>query len=165
MQRDFGPQKQTKPKVFRPEPVQYDDGLETNLYGIAEQICSRPPQPPCTIHLIMDHDIPTQSDLDDFEFDLLRTFTMACLKILFGENVNPVKLAEKDMEKLQQYINSIGYTMITETEDTDISTKFTVSFRRYGAPDPNQPNPLESLKKYMHQSKYEHSNSSETSSE
>ena len=46
-----------KHKVYRPEPVKYDDGIETNIYGIAEQICSQPPQPPSIIQLVMDHDV------------------------------------------------------------------------------------------------------------
>ena len=149
MEGDFGKQKYKKPKCYRPEPVQYDDGIETNLYGIAEQICSRPPQPPCTIQLMMDHDVPTSSDVNDFEFDLLRTFTMACFKILFGDNVNPLELSEQQMDKLQNYINSLGYTLLTEIEETSKSTKFTMSFKRYSDRYPNEPNPLAHLKKYM----------------
>jgi len=149
MQADIADHQYKKPKVYRPEPVQYDDGIETNIYGIAEQICSRPPQPPCTIQLIMDHDVPTDTDLNDFEFDLLRTFVMACLKILFGPNVNPLKLPQKDMDKLSDYVNSIGYRLITETEETETSVQFTMSFKRYESPNAKS---LEHLRKYMNPS-------------
>ena len=135
-------------KVYRPDPIQYDDGLETNIYGIAEQICSRPPQPPCTIQLIIDHDVERTENLDDYEFDLLRTFTMACLSLKFGKNVNPMKLSDEDLSIINQYINSIGYRMKTDIEETESSYKFMLSFSRYGQSAETK-NPLEYLKKYV----------------
>ena len=138
----------SKPKVHRPEPVQYDDGIETNLYGIAEQICSRPPQFPCTIQLVMDHDVADSADVNDFEFDLLRTFTLACLKIKFGAETNPFDLTETQLDLLQRYINSIGYTLMIDKEETDTSYKFTMSYKRYGQSS-TQINPLEHLRKHM----------------
>jgi hypothetical protein len=149
MHKDSGDHEYIEPKVYRPEPIQYDDGLETNLYEIAKQICSRPAQPPCTICLVMDHDLPSDSDLNNFEFDLLKTFTMACLKLLFGNDVNPFKLFDWELDKLQEYINSIGYTLLTEIQETETSKKFIMSFKRYGSRGQNEPNPLAHLKKYM----------------
>lgn len=124
-------QKYKKPKIYRPEPVQYDDGIETNIYGIAEQICSRPAQPPNSIHLIMDHEVPIESDLDEFEFELVKNFFMACLKIFYGPNCNPLELNEKDLDKLKEYIYSIGYALITDIEECEQSHKFTIKFKRY----------------------------------
>jgi hypothetical protein len=144
-----GPSKYNKPKVYRPEPTQHNDGLEHNIDGISEQICSRPPQPPCTIQLIMDHDIPQDSDMDEFEFELVRTFTLCCLKTLFGAGVNPVKLTKHDLEKLNAYVNSIGYNLVTSVEENDTSYKFKVEFTRYGQSKRPEPNPFDHLKKYM----------------
>ncbi len=150
MIKDISEQTQLKSKSFRPNPIQYDDGLETNLYEIAEQVCSRSPQLPCTIQLVMDHDIPSDSDLNDFEYNLLKTFTLSCIDILFGENINPFKLSEQNLQLLQEYINSIGYTLTTEIQETELSKKFVMSFRRFVSRDPKEPNPLAHLKKYMH---------------
>ena len=137
-------------KIRRPEPVKYEDGIETNIYDIAEQICSVPPQYPCMIQLIMDHEIPDSDDLDDVEFDLLKAFVLACLQILFGKNFNPIQMSELEKDKINEYIHSIGYHMITNIEETEKSIKMTMSFQRYKDYEKTfKKNPFEHLKKYM----------------
>lgn len=125
----------------KPTPTTYEDGLETNIYKIAEQICSVPPSPPCSIQFIMDHETDA-----DVEFDLLRDFALACMEILFGPNVTPQDLSETDFEKLNNYIKSVGYLLVVKREETETSYQFKISFERYRS---TKPNPFEYLKKYM----------------
>jgi hypothetical protein len=137
-------------KSYRPEPTQYDNGLETNLFSIAEQIFSHPPQPPCTIQLVMDHDIPSDEDLNDFEFQLLSDFTKAGLHLLFGQ-AHPVLLTDDQFGQLNQYINSIGYTVKRRMEETETSIKCHVSFERYTNPmQQSRVGNLDHLKQYVH---------------
>lgn len=122
---------QKNPQVYCPESIKYDDGIETNIYSIAKQICNQPPQPPNTIQLILDHDVPSGSNLDDFEFALVRTFCLACINILFGENINPLELTEKQIDRLKDYVKSIGYNLVIEVEESEDSYKFILLFQRY----------------------------------
>lgn len=136
-------------KHYEPEAQKYDDGLETNLFSIAQQICSKPPQKPETIQLYLGHDCPSDMDKDKLEYELLATFTMGCIKVLFGDNVNPMKLSEDNMSLLNQYLNSIGYQMTTSVEETEKSYNFKMSFKQYEDPYKSKTNPFEHLKKYM----------------
>jgi hypothetical protein len=129
----------------KPDPITYDNGLETNLYSIAEEICSQPPKTPCSIQFIMDHEVNP-----DFEFnsDLLCDFTMACLRILFGSEITPCDLSEKQFDTLNKYVNSVGYNMILKKEEDDTSYIFKVSFQRYS--EKWKTHPLDHLKQYMY---------------
>jgi hypothetical protein len=138
-----------KPSVYKPKIVQYNDGMETNIYGIAKQICAQAPQNPCTIQLMMDHEFSPGNTLDEIEFDLLNCLTTACLKILFGQDVNPFELSEQQMNKLKAYINSIGYTFNIKKEETATSHQLTMSFEHYKIPSKISKSSLDHLKKYM----------------
>lgn len=136
--------------VFTPKARQFDDGKETNLYDIALQICNAPPQAPNTICLIMDHDIPENTDFTDFEFELVSVFTMACIKVLFGYrvdddcNVNPATLSETDWQLLKKYLHSIGYDVNINKEETNNAYQIKLKFNRY-----EKINPYKHLEKYM----------------
>jgi hypothetical protein len=135
--------------THRPPPQTYDNGLETNLYEIAEQICSKPPQPPCSIQLIMDHDTDTVVE-NEIETELLYEFTRACIGILFGRDKSPQDLSLHDLEKLKQYVLSVGYILNVNKEETATAYMFHISFERYVLGGQKQKNnPLEHLRKYM----------------
>ena len=125
----------------KPEVVTYDDGLETNIFEIAKKICSEPPKTPCSVQLLMDHEVEK-----NIEFDLVKDFTLACMQILFGSNTTPCDLSEEQYEHLNQYIKSVGYQLDVKREEDETSYTFKISFERYQSQNPN---PFEHLKKYM----------------
>jgi hypothetical protein len=142
-------------KVYRPEEVKYSNGIETNIYGIAEQICRNPPQYPCSIQLIMDNDLPCdengkEMDFEIFEMDLLKTFSLSCIQVLFGTQKNPMQLSEAEMDRLNAYMHSIGYHIKHVIEETETTLKMTLSFQKY-AEFSSKSNPLEHLRKSMAQ--------------
>jgi hypothetical protein len=112
------------------DSVCYDDGIETNLYSIAEEICSAPPKPPLSIQLVLGHDVKSD-EVDSIEFKLITTFSMACMKVLFGKDSTPNDLSEKDFEKLQKYVNSVGYTLVVDKQESDVDITFKISIQRY----------------------------------
>jgi hypothetical protein len=120
--------------------TQYENGLETNIYGIAEQVCASPPGLPGSIQLMLDHDAEPQ-----IEFEMLSEFTVACMKCLFGSNVTPLDLTQADFEKLFAYVKSVGYILKYDRQETDTEHKFIISFERYKPVGPS----LDHLKKYM----------------
>lgn len=124
------------------EATQYDTGLETNIYAIAEQICSQPPKPPCSIQLMMGHD----TDNKDLEFELLTDYTLACMRIKFGPDVNPQNMTEQQFDLLNNYVKSVGYSIVLEKQETEISYQFKISFKLY---KPSKPNPFQHLSQYM----------------
>ena len=126
---------------YKPESITYANGLETNIYTIAKQICEEPPKLPCSIQLIMDHDVES-----DIEFDLLADFTMACMQKLFGPNATPMDLSETDFDRLNGYVKSVGYQLSIKKEENETSYRFSISFERYHSA---KPNPFEHLKDYM----------------
>ena len=125
----------------KPTVVTYDDGLETNIFEIAKEICSEPPKSPSSIQLVMDHEVDT-----DIEFSLLSDFALACMKILFGPTVTPCDLSDVQFDQLNRYIRSVGYNLIVNKEECETSYTFKISFERYHS---TKPNPFEHLKKYM----------------
>ncbi len=142
-----------EPKVYRPEEVKYSNGIETNLYGIAEQICSVPPQYPCSIQLIMDNDLPCdengkEMDFAVFEMDLLKTFTLSCIQVLYGTQKNPMQLTEPEIDRLNAYVHSIGYHIRHEVEETETTLKVKLSFQKYSEYSA-KPNPLQHLSSAM----------------
>lgn len=124
----------------KPDAIRYDDGLETNIFDIAKQICAEPPKEPCSIQLVMDHDVDT-----DVEFDLVKDFTLGCLWALFGVNITPCDLNEQQCDQLNQYVKSIGYQMSVNKQEDETSYTFKITFDRYQSP---KPNPFEHLRKY-----------------
>jgi hypothetical protein len=129
----------------RPEATMYDDGTETNIYSIAEDICSQPPKPPCSIQFMMDNEVES-SEFTDMEFDILKTYTMACMKILFGATATPKDLNTEQYDLLNNYVKSIGYRLDFDVEETETSYKYKISFEKYKS---SKPNPFEHLKNFL----------------
>jgi hypothetical protein len=131
----------------RPPPVQYPNGVENNLGLIADQICSKPPLPPCSIQLLVEPEQADQTQLTEIsELEILTEFTLACLHKMFGPNATPCDLSVADFDRLNLYVHSIGYHMNLVTEETESSYRFKISFVPYKS---LQPNPLGYLKAYM----------------
>jgi hypothetical protein len=127
--------------IKKPEVTTYDDGLETNLFEIAKQICSEPPKAPCSFQFIMDHDADT-----DIEYSLVRDFTLASMQILFGLDATPGDLSEEQFDRLNQYVKSVGYKVNVIKEEDETSYIYKISFERYQS---SKSNPFDHLKKYM----------------
>jgi len=127
--------------IYKPPTTTYDNGLETNIYDIAKQICAEPPRAPCSFQLIMDHEVDS-----DIEFDLIRDFTLSCLRILFGEQVTPHDLNEQQIDLLNSYVKSVGYVLTIDIIETESEYQYKIKFDRY---KPFKTNPFEHLKKYM----------------
>jgi len=127
--------------MFKPDTIMCDDGLETNISEIAKQICSDSPKLPCSIQLVMDHEADSS-----IEFDLVKDFTLSCMRNLFGQNSTPCDLNETQFERLNQYVKSIGYNMNVSKEENETSFTFKISFERYQSV---KPNPFEHLRNYM----------------
>ena len=125
-----------------PKAKQFDNGIETNIYEIARQIFSKPPQEPCTIQLMMSHEIPEEETLTDFEFNLMGEITVTGMRMLFGQNANPVTLSETDFDYLNKYIRSMGYDLKKEIEETDQQIICRVAFDRYSDRDLGQTSEL-----------------------
>jgi hypothetical protein len=125
----------------RPEPSVNENGLETNLQAIVDQICSQNIKPPCSIQLIMDHEID-----GSIEFDIIKDFALLTMKRLYGSDVNPTQLSQTDFERLNGYVQSVGYTMKLDRVETEDEIQFKILFDRYKS---TKINTLEHLKSYM----------------
>ena len=132
----------TEPDVEIPSEI--DGSLETNLYQIAEKVCSEPPKEPCSIQLMLDHE--SDESGSDLEFEILSTFTLGCMRTLFGEDTTPCDLDAVDYQLLNAYVNSVGYCMNVSKEETENTYQFNITFKPYVT---SKQNPYEHLKKYM----------------
>lgn len=112
----------------------------SDLYEVAMNICSKKPQNPCTIQLLVETDETVQ------EYDVILDFTLICMKLLFGENSTPENMTTVQFELLNNYIKSIGYCMVYDRIEHDDDIEFRIKFDKYKV---NDSNPLEYLKKYM----------------
>lgn len=130
----------------KPPSTQSDDdhgSLETNLDGIASQVCAQPPGSPCSIQLVMDHEIDPEA-----EFMIIRDFTMACLRVLWGRNATPCDLTSDNLDLLSRYVKSIGYLLKVRIEETAEEDLYHISFERYHETQ-SRFGSLDHLKKYM----------------
>jgi hypothetical protein len=124
---------------------QFDDGTETNVHVIAEKICRHPPQAPQTIQLFSDPEgLPDDIDYDTYEYEILCVFTVTCIRTLYGDGA---LLTQDQLPLINQYLNSIGYSLTTRYEDSETQTKMIMSFSPY-IPTNNR-NPLSHLQNYM----------------
>jgi len=106
-----------------------EHNVETNIYSIVDEICSFPPKPPCSIQFILDHNVESE-----VEFDVVKTFTKACMRKLFGKNATPSDLSQEQFDLLNQYVKSIGYTLSFEIDETIDTYKYKINFDKYISP-------------------------------
>jgi len=125
--------------TLHPEVETYGE-VDTNLFSIARIVCRTQPKPPCTYTFILDEEQEqldtgsgsgNGSEVTGIEFEMLETFTIACIRCLFGVEFNPVNLNSDQLSLLQRYINSIGYNLIAETTETEKTLKISIKFTRY----------------------------------
>lgn len=127
-------------------PTEVYRGVETNLHNIARIICSVPPKAPCSYGFIMDESEDTD-ELSDTEFDMLKTFTLACIETLYGADFNPLSMDDEQLTRVQRYINSVGYYLIREIDDLGDSYRLKIRFEPYNAHNTTH-NPYAHLAKY-----------------
>src|SRR5438093_4425541 len=70
------------------------NNIETNIFEIAEIIFNQPPKPPQSIQLIMDHDLPENTDIDQFEYQLISQIALYGAQKLF-------QLKSSELESLE----------------------------------------------------------------
>lgn len=87
-----------------------------NLYQLINTIFSNSPKPPNSI-IIDINKIATDQKLTIFQS--LMTILINGAKILFGENITPQDITEKQHETLQKYIKSIGFELHHEYKYND----------------------------------------------
>ena len=77
-----------------------------NMETLVEMIFSKPPNPPCTYTLML----PENSNVNQvIMFQLLMNFLISGAKKLYGNDVTPEKISDKQFQELKYYIESIGY--------------------------------------------------------
>lgn len=92
----------------------------TNLPYIADAIFSRPPQPPHTIRLgLAENSDPVDPDVD-IEFEIISNLAVLGIKKLWGD-LHFTQLDQRQFERLQEYIASVGYKLVVTCNDTNKS--------------------------------------------
>lgn len=101
--------------------------IESNIPELAERIFSVNPYPPCSIGLELDIDASTNTDSNDMTqhqessektqtvFEILANILLCGIKIKYGEQQDPKRLNEKQIETLQAYMRSLGFTISITT--------------------------------------------------
>ena len=77
-----------------------------NMETLVEMIFSKPPNPPCTYTLML----PENANVNQvIMFQLLMNFLIAGAKKLYGNDITPEQISDKQFQELKYYIESIGY--------------------------------------------------------
>lgn len=101
--------------------------IESNIPELAERIFSMNPYPPCSIGLELDIDNnpngPDTSNTPSSEktqtvFEILANILLCGIKIKYGEQQDPKRLNQKQIETLQAYMQSMGFNVSITTFDT-----------------------------------------------
>ena len=96
-------------QTFKPETEVFDDGLETNIVGVAKHIFSLPPGKPYSIGLQLDHPVDEGQSAEDVLHKMLTMFLLAGVQVKFGSEMTFKALTESQKNVLRQYMWSIGY--------------------------------------------------------
>lgn len=111
--------------------------IESNIPELAERIFSVNPYPPCSIGLELDIDASSDnsnkksnenlsneisnenlsSEKTQTVFEILANILLCGIKIKYGEHQDPKRLNEKQIETLQAYMRSLGFTISVTTFD------------------------------------------------
>lgn len=97
--------------------------IESNIPELAERIFSVNPYPPCSIGLELDIDASSNdsseisSEKTQTVFEILANILLCGIKIKYGEHQDPKRLNEKQIETLQAYMRSLGFTISITTFD------------------------------------------------
>lgn len=85
-----------------------------SLQELVHIIFSKPPRPPCTYML-------TQDSPNVTLFQLLMTLLISGAKQLYGENITPNEITDKQFRELQSYIESVGYKIKYNFTDIELN--------------------------------------------
>jgi endonuclease III len=77
-----------------------------NMETLVDLIFSKPPKPPCTYTLMLPETVVVNQVV---MFQLLMSFLIAGAKHLYGNQITPEQISEKQFEELKDYIKSVGY--------------------------------------------------------
>lgn len=77
-----------------------------DIESLINLIFSKPPKPPCTYTLMLPETVVVNQVV---MFQLLMSFLIAGAKHLYGNQITPEQISEKQFEELKDYIESIGY--------------------------------------------------------
>jgi hypothetical protein len=95
--------------------------IDSNIPQLAQQIFSKPFQPPCTIMLELDakendQEIPTRTASEaQTVFEVLANILLFGIRVKYGENQNPKKLNEKQILEMKGYMQSMGFDVTLRT--------------------------------------------------
>jgi hypothetical protein len=82
--------------------------LENNLEKVIETVFSKDPKPPCTYSISLSNEL-IEKKISPFQ--LLMTILVDGAKYLFGQNITPDQITEKQFDLLKMYMESIGYSI------------------------------------------------------
>ena len=115
---------------FKPQTEQFDNGLETNIYAIAEQIFAQPPGPPYSIGLELDHDLESDEDPTLVVHEILTNLLIYGAHFKYGAQITLEQLSSAQLATLREYILSVGFEPILHrSEDSDEG--FEIEFTPY----------------------------------
>lgn len=77
-----------------------------NMETLVEMIFSKPPNPPCTYTLMLPENVNVNQVI---MFQLLMNFLIAGAKKLYGNDITPQQISDKQFQELKYYIESVGY--------------------------------------------------------
>jgi hypothetical protein len=77
-----------------------------DIKSLIDIIFSKPPKPPCTYTLMLPETVVVNQVV---MFQLLMSFLIAGAKHLYGNQITPEQISEKQFEELKDYIESVGY--------------------------------------------------------
>jgi len=139
------------PNIVEPKVQTEFDGsavVDTNLQEIVDQVFSIPPRPACSFGLV---DVDTGEDNQTPEeaartvFEVLMTLTLKGMKVKYGQEVDPRRLSESQIDTLKEYLRSFGWdfkilstSMDDSSESEEHRSKFTpkdVDWYRLRLPD------------------------------
>lgn len=90
--------------------------IESNIPQLAEQIFTKPPGQPFTIGLELDIDDGENTEKSPAKtqtiFEVLANILLYGIKVKYGEQQDPKRLNEKQIDTLRQYMNSMGFDVV-----------------------------------------------------
>ena len=103
-----------------------DENIDNTMY-IAEQIFCKPPKPKNSIDLQLEEETEdianTSTNKDVFIQNIIASITFHGVYFLYGHR-NIVSLTENQFYKINEYVESYGYTIIKKIVDNNLIIKF-----------------------------------------
>ena len=103
-----------------------ENGIESNLDYIVNNLCSQPPLPVGTVKFGMAHE--TDMEIEYLESEILFQITLKIMRKLFGEDITPDKMSIDDFNLLNKYINSLNYDMFLSLDENETEKHYKIKF-------------------------------------